>query len=186
MPSIFFKLFSPGTNLRQATARREASTYYRLQVSRHLADRRLILSLTAVIAGLVMLSAFLFAVEREVTNNWTEVRGNHGWVWLRVPFSSIVNFPSYAGAVLSGVVALAASVFAWIYQTGRTRLGVIDLIAAEIIAICNTPFALDRLERYIVDHDFHRHREIAGNGALVAQKKAGSRRCQDRIMWTSC
>jgi hypothetical protein len=135
--------------VRQVRASQETSTYDRLQRSRHVADLRLILYLTAVIASLVILSAYLFAVEREVTNNWTEVRGNDGWVWLRVAFSSIVNFPFYAGAILSGVAALAASVFAWVYQTGRTRLGVVDLIAAEIIAICNTLFALNRLQRYI-------------------------------------
>jgi hypothetical protein len=87
-----------------------AETIDRLVHSKHVQDLRWIANIGGLVAvlGVVSIVFMLFA---------------------KRPFSEIVG-------LLTALIATVGGIFAWCYQTGSARLGVVDLFACEITTIC--------------------------------------------------
>jgi hypothetical protein len=129
----FLSSLSPVTILRQLRQREDAATFERLKVSQHVADLRLIFSVTAMIMVGASLLAIAFCLQHQVLNNWEQVEASHGgWIWVRLGFGAIADSGPFIGAV----GAIGCGVLAWTYQTGSARLGVVDLFACEIATLC--------------------------------------------------
>src|SRR5215472_17799443 len=122
-------MLSPFAIVRQLHTNKESSTFERLGRSRHVADLRLIFSVTVILMIIGALAALAFSCEYEVVSNWGELHGSQSiWPWVRHGFSAIIASGTFIGAIC----VLGGGVLAWTYQTGGSRLGVVDLFACEI------------------------------------------------------
>ncbi|MGH7045156.1 MAG: hypothetical protein ACREE2_02045 [Stellaceae bacterium] len=136
---------SPPTILRQLRQGEESSTFERLGRSRHVADLRLIFSVTLIIMITASILALLFCFEHEVMSNWKTIKSSHsGWIWPQLAFSAIGD----SGAFIGAVGAVGCGVLTWTYQTGSARLGVVDLFACEIATLCRVAAVIDMVPRY--------------------------------------
>lgn len=137
---------SPRTIVRQLREGEDSSTFERLGRSRHVADLRLIFSVTLIIMIAASTLALLFCFEHEVMSNWKSIKSSHsGWIWPQLVFSAIGD----SGAFIGAVGAVGCGVLAWTYQTGSARLGVVDLFACEIATLCRVAAVVDMVPRYI-------------------------------------
>ncbi|MFZ3237668.1 MAG: hypothetical protein WA184_20175 [Stellaceae bacterium] len=142
----FLSSLSPFQILRQLGERKESSTFERLKSSQHVADLRLIFSVTLIIMIAASVLAVLFCFEHQVMTNWKAVETGHdGWIWAQLVFAAIGD----SGAFIGAVGALGCGVLAWTYQTGSARLGVVDLFACEIATLCRVAAVVDMVPRYI-------------------------------------
>jgi hypothetical protein len=145
---------SPFEILRQLRKSGESSTFERLGRSRHVADLRLIFSVTIIIMIVASILALLFCFEHEVMSNWKEVQSSRsGWIWARLVFSAIAD----SGAFIGAIGALGCGVLAWTYQAGSARLGVVDLFACEIATLCRVAAVTEMVQRYVVLFDTGPH-----------------------------
>jgi hypothetical protein len=134
------------------------STFIRLLSSDHLNDLQWIglgtIALWAIIVALVLMQA---SINTKV--DLTKVD-------LNKPMS-LVDYIITQHAVFGGITAVLGVVLSWIYQTGSKRLGVVDLFACEISAICRISLAVD----------------FARNCVTEAEKELGSpvKQCTDLV-----
>jgi hypothetical protein len=137
---------SPFQILRQLRLGQESSTFERLGKSRHVADLRLIFSVTVILIITASAAALAFCFQFELISNGRQMRaGESDWVWLRLVFTAIADSGAFIGAI--GVVG--CGVLAWTYQTGSARLGVVDLFACEIATLCRVAAVTGMAQRYI-------------------------------------
>ena len=121
-------VLSPFAIIRQLRLGAEASTFNRLGHSRHVADLRLIFSVSIIIMIVSAICALAFCFEHQVMTSWPEVRArDSGWIWLRLGFAAIAD----SGAFIGAIGAIGCGVLAWTYQVGSARLGVVDLFGCE-------------------------------------------------------
>jgi len=118
-------MLSPTAILRQLRQGEESSTFERLGRSRHVADLRLIFSVTLIIMLAAALSAISFCIFDE-----------------NISVSDTFTFIGAVGAVGCGVLT-------WTYQSGSARLGVVDLFACEIATLCRVTAVADAVQHYI-------------------------------------
>jgi hypothetical protein len=139
-------VLSPFAIIRQLRLGAEASTFNRLGRSRHVADLRLIFSVSIIIMMVSTVLALAFCFEHQVMTNWQDVRAREsGWIWLRLGFSAIAD----SGAFIGAIGAIGCGVLAWTYQAGSARLGVVDLFACEIATLCRVVAVSDVVHRYV-------------------------------------
>ncbi len=139
-------MLSPFVIVRQLRQRRDSSTFDRLGRSRHVADLRLIFSVTVILMIVGVIAALAFCFEYQVVNNWGELHDSHSiWPWIRQGFAAVVASGPFVGAI----IVLGGGVLAWTYQTGSARLGVVDLFACEIATLCRVAAVVDLVPRYI-------------------------------------
>jgi hypothetical protein len=139
-------MLSPFSIIRQLRLGAEASTFNRLGRSRHVADLRLIFSVSIIIMIASAVLALAFCFEHEVMTNWKDVVARQsGWIWLRLGFSAVAD----SGAFIGAIGAVGCGVLAWTYQAGSARLGVVDLFACEIATLCRVTAVVDLVHRYI-------------------------------------
>ena len=137
---------SPLAIVRQLRLGKDASTFERLGRSRHVADLRLIFSVTIIIIGVGSALALLFCFEHELVSNWKKVEDSQsGWIWVWLALSAI----SDSGVVIGAIGATGCGVLAWTYQTGSARLGVVDLFACEIATLCRVAAVTEMVQRYV-------------------------------------
>jgi hypothetical protein len=142
----FLSSLSPFHILRQLSERKESSTFERLKSSQHVADLRLIFSVTLIIMIAASVLAVLFCFEHQVMTNWKAIKtGQDGWILPQLIFAAIGD----SGAFIGAVGAVGCGVLAWTYQTGSARLGVVDLFACEIATLCRVAAVVDMVPRYI-------------------------------------
>ncbi len=139
-------VLSPFAILRQLRSGKESSTFERLGRSRHVADLRLIFSVTVIMMVVGVIAAVAFCFEYQVVSNWKELHANDSaWPWVRQAFGAIVASGPFVGAIC----ILGGGVLAWTYQTGSARLGVVDLFACEIATLCRVGAVVDMVPRYV-------------------------------------
>jgi hypothetical protein len=139
-------VLSPFAILRQLRIGKESSTFERLGRSRHVADLRLIFSVTIIMMIIGAILALLFCFEHEVMTNWPQVHARtNGWIWARLSFAAIAD----SGAFIGAIGAIGCGVLAWTYQVGSARLGVVDLFACEIATLCRVAAIADLVSRYV-------------------------------------
>ena len=142
----FLSSLSPFEILRQLRKGQESSTFERLGGSRHVADLRLIFSVTIIIMIAASILALVFCFELRVMTTWPEIQSSHsGWIWARLALSSIAD----SGVFIGAIGAVGCGVLAWTYQAGSARLGVVDLFACEIATLCRVAAVIDMVQRYI-------------------------------------
>jgi hypothetical protein len=142
----FLSSLSPFNILRQLREGEESSTFERLNRSQHVADLRLIFSVTLIIVAVASILALVFCFEHQVMSRWQDIKASHsGWIWPQLIFSAIGD----SGAFIGAVGAVGCGVLAWTYQTGSARLGVVDLFACEIASLCRVAAVVDMVPRYI-------------------------------------
>ena len=92
-------LLSPFAIVRQLRLGAESSTFERLGRSRHVADLRLIFSVSIIMMIVSTILALAFCFEHQVMTNWQEVHAREsGWIWLRLGFAAIVDSGAFIGA----------------------------------------------------------------------------------------
>jgi len=69
-----------------------------------------------------------------------------GLYWYSQGFSDFIDKKH---PYIGGLTAVMGVVLSWIYQTGSSRLGVVDLFACEISAICRVHFVVDVARRSV-------------------------------------
>jgi hypothetical protein len=139
-------MLSPVVIIRQLRSAKEASTFERLGCSRHVADLRLIFSITVILMIIGAIAALAFSFEYHVVSSWQEVHNSHSiWPWVRQGFASIIDSGPFIGAIC----ILGGGVLAWTYQTGSARLGVVDLFACEIATLCRVTAVTETVQRYV-------------------------------------
>ncbi|MBV9826881.1 MAG: hypothetical protein JO001_14570 [Alphaproteobacteria bacterium] len=142
----FLASLSPFEILRQLRRARDASTFERLGQSRHVADLRLIFSVTAILMIVASIVTLAFCFEYEVVSKWQDIVGGDSiWIWVRMGFAALAD----SGVVVGAVGAAGCGVLVWTYQTGSARLGVVDLFACEIATLCRVAAVIDMVPRYI-------------------------------------
>ena len=142
----FLSSLSPPKILRQLRQGGESSTFERLGASRHVADLRLIFSVTIIFMIAASILALVFCFEFQVMSTWPEIKSSQsGWIWARLVFSAVAD----SGVFIGGIGAVGGGVLAWTYQTGSARLGVVDLFACEIATLCRVAAVTDLVERYV-------------------------------------
>jgi hypothetical protein len=147
-------MLSPTAILKQLRQGEESSTFERLGRSRHVADLRLIFSVTVIIMIVAFILAPPFCFWHELMNNWKDVHGSHSdWILARLAVSAIADSGTFIGAI----GALGGGVLAWTYQTGSARLGVVDLFACEIATLCRVAAVVDMVHRYVTLYDSEPH-----------------------------
>ena len=139
-------VLSPFVILRQLRSGKESSTFERLGRSRHVADLRLIFSVTVILMIVGIIAALAFCFEYQMVSNWKELHDSKSfWPWVRQGFAAIVSSGPFIGAIC----ILGGGVLAWTYQTGSARLGVVDLFACEIATLCRVGAVVDMVQRYV-------------------------------------
>jgi hypothetical protein len=139
-------VLSPFVILRQLRSGKESSTFERLGRSRHVADLRLIFSVTVILMIVGVIAALAFCFEYQVVSNWKELHeSKSAWPLVRQGFAAIVSSGPFIGAIC----ILGGGVLAWTYQTGNARLGVVDLFACEIATLCRVGAVVDMVQRYV-------------------------------------
>ncbi len=117
----------------------QAATEDRFFTSQHLTDLRLIIAVGLLAVYLVIAIGLPLAVESQ----WPGHHEPHMW------FAAATNFFTFFGPVL----AAFGAIFAWAYQTGSARLGVVDLFACEISTLCRVVAVADSVRRYVEKFD---------------------------------
>jgi hypothetical protein len=139
-------MLSPFAIVRQLRSGKESSTFERLGRSRHVADLRLIFSVTVIMMIVGVIAALAFCFEYGIVSDWQKVRDSKsGWIWVRLALSAVASSGPFVGAIC----ALGGGVLAWTYQTGSARLGVVDLFACEIATLCRVGAVVDMVQRYV-------------------------------------
>jgi hypothetical protein len=139
-------MLSPVAILRQLRSGKESSTFERLGWSRHVADLRLIFSVTVILMIVGVIAALAFCFEYRVVSNWKELHGSSSDLpWVRQALAAIVASGPFVGAIC----ILGGGVLAWTYQAGSARLGVVDLFACEIATLCRVGAVVDMVQRYV-------------------------------------
>ncbi len=139
-------MLSPFAILRQLRLGKESSTFERLGRSRHVADLRLIFSVTVIMMMVGVIAAVAFCYEYQIVTNWKELHEGDGvWPWVKQGFAAIVA----SGPFIGGIFILGGGVLAWTYQIGSARLGVVDLFACEIATLCRVCCVVELVQRYI-------------------------------------
>jgi hypothetical protein len=139
-------VLSPTAILRQLRQGEESSTFERLGRSRHVADLRMIFSVTVIIMIVAVILAPPFCFWHELMDHWKDVRDRHSdWILARLFVSAIADSGTFIGAI----GALGCGVLAWTYQTGSARLGVVDLFACEIATLCRVAAVIEMVHRYV-------------------------------------
>jgi hypothetical protein len=139
-------VLSPFAIVRQLRIGKESSTFERLGRSRHVADLRLIFSVTLIIMVVSVVLALFFCFQHQVVTNWRDVSAReNGWIWLRLAMAAVAD----SGAFIGAVGAVGCGVLAWTYQSGSARLGVVDLFACEIATLCRVFAVADVVQRYV-------------------------------------
>jgi hypothetical protein len=139
-------MLSPVAIVQQLRLGQESSTFVRLGRSRHVADLRLIFSVTTILMIMGVIASLAFCLEYQVMTNWPEVNNGHSiWVWVRLTFSAVIA----SGPFIGGICILGGGVLAWTYQTGSARLGVVDLFACEIATLCRVGAVTEMVQRYV-------------------------------------
>ena len=142
----FLTSLSPFEILRQLRKGEESSTFERLGRSRHVADLRLIFSMTVILTITASVVALAFCFQMEVMSNWKDLQASHsGWMWVRLGFNAVAD----SGVFIGAIGTLGCGLLAWTYQTGSGRLGVVDLFACEIATLCRVMAVTDMVPRYI-------------------------------------
>jgi hypothetical protein len=137
---------SPFQILRQLRQGQESSTFERLGRSRHVADLRLIFSVTVMLIVVTSIVALAFCFQSELMSRWKEMQATDSdWTWTRLAFAAIAD----SGAFIGAIGAVGCGVLAWTYQSGSARLGVVDLFACEIATLCRVAAVTDMVPRYI-------------------------------------
>lgn len=106
-----------------------ASTFIRLSRSKHVADLRL---LFGVVLFLLIIVAPILVVQH--------AKGGE---------NSLIGSPTLA----AGIVAIALTALARIYQMGSVRLGIVDLFSCEIITICRVVAVVDFARALVAMYD---------------------------------
>jgi hypothetical protein len=139
-------MLSPLAIVRQLRQGKESSTFERLGRSRHVADLRLIFSVTVIMMIVGVITALAFCFEYQVISDWKTLHESQSvWPWIRHGFAAIVSSGPFIGAIF----ILGGGVLAWTYQTGSARLGVVDLFACEIATLCRVAAVVDMVRRYV-------------------------------------
>jgi hypothetical protein len=124
-----------------------ASTFVRLLTSEHVKDLQLI--------GECAIAFWLIAVSATIVNGiglrlvWEEHDHDlHAILAMIIPnletiWTKFITKVIQDHAILGAVTAGAGLVLNWVYQTGSKRLGVVDLFACEISALCRASFVVD-------------------------------------------
>jgi hypothetical protein len=142
----FLASLSPFQILQQLRQGQESSTFERLGRSRHVADLRLIFSVTVILIIVASVVALAFCFQQEVMSNWKDIQAPHGaWIWVRLSFAAVAD----SGVFIGAIGAVGCGLLAWTYQTGSSRLGVVDLFACEIATLCRVAAVTDMVPRYI-------------------------------------
>src|SRR5271156_290685 len=96
----FLSSLSPFTILRQLREREESSTFERLKSSQHVADLRLIFSVSVIIMIVASVLALLFCFEHELVNNWRDLPPDRRfWNSVQLVFAAIGDSGMFIGAV---------------------------------------------------------------------------------------
>jgi hypothetical protein len=110
------------------------STFVRLLTSNHLNDLQWIGHCAVALSALWIWAVF-------------NVKGDA--VDLDDSLSAFMRVIVDQNTTLGGVTAALGVVLAWVYQTGSKRLGVVDLFACEISAICRVSLVIDHATRSV-------------------------------------
>ena len=148
----------------------QSSTFVRLGKSRHVTDLRLIFWVTIILIVATSALALAFDFEHQVMLAWEKKAAPHGfWSWARITFDSVSDTGIFIGAVGS----VGCAVLAWTYQTGSTRLGVVDLFACEIATLCRVGTIVDLVNRLAASFDADAVATAAANagaGSIAASR----------------
>jgi hypothetical protein len=117
------EIFFPKSIVRRLQEERSAATLNRLATSRHVADLRLIVSATGYIFVLCLVLAVIATI--------------------------LDGTASGVSAFIGGMFALAYGIVGWAYQSGNSRLGIVDLFACEITTICRVCTIVDLTRRHV-------------------------------------
>ena len=134
-------VLSPFAIVRQLRLGAGSSTFDRLGRSRHVADLRLIFSFSLIIMIVSTILALAFCFAHEVMTHKDDV---HGWMWMQLAFEAVFD----GGVFIVAVGLVGCGVFAWTYQVGSARLGLVDLFASEIATLCRVAAVVDMVRRY--------------------------------------
>jgi len=120
------------------------ATIDRLFISRHVKDLQVIAAATIVGFLVVFLTEFVIAVHSIdlAFADPKRAHGHHLWLYLLTTFLQ-------AFSSLTPVLAVCGAVLTWAYQTGSTRLGVVDLFACEISTLCKVTTIVGAVRRYV-------------------------------------
>jgi hypothetical protein len=127
----------PWNAMRDMGGKGSRATLQRLLMSRHVADLRFLAALLIFgIVGVTLVFLFhmfeqLLASSDTLYNSWSN------------GFATI-------GAIEAAFLATLISLLSWAYQTGSKRLGIVDLFACEIAAICRV-YAVVRMAPALID-----------------------------------
>ena len=139
-------ILSPFAIIRQLRLGRESSTFERLGRSRHVADLRLIFSVSVILMIIGTIAALGFSFEAQLIDNWKELHDSTKiWPWIRQVIAAGAGAAPFIGAIWG----VGGGVLAWTYQSGSGRLGVVDLFACEIATLCRVAAVSDMVQRYV-------------------------------------
>jgi hypothetical protein len=102
----------------------EWETFKRLGKSRHVGDLR------AILLGAVLVAIALIYLLLHWNNQWSE-----------------------SEKTITAIVAAAAAIIAWAYQTGGKRLGVVDLVSSEIVTLCRVGTLVEMIPTLTKQYD---------------------------------
>lgn len=115
------------------------ATLNRLFSSIHVKDLQLIIALAFIAVVLVFAVGLVLSIEDAIMSQQTGEASSH------IAFAAVRSFLSIFGPVLG----VFGAVFAWCYQIGSARLGVVDLFACEISTLCRVFAFCDTVNRYV-------------------------------------
>jgi hypothetical protein len=115
------------------------ATLNRLFSSIHVKDLQLIIALAFIAVVLVFVVGLVLSIESAIMSQQTDEASSH------IAFTAVRSFLSVFGPVLG----VFGAVFAWCYQIGSARLGVVDLFACEISTLCRVIAVCDTVNRYV-------------------------------------
>jgi hypothetical protein len=87
---------------------------------------------------------------------------------------SFVDYIVTQHAVFGGITAVLGLVLSWIYQTGSKRLGVVDLFACEISAICRISLAVDFARNCVTEAEEELGSPVKQSADVVAKPPLAS------------
>jgi hypothetical protein len=118
----------------------QAATIDRVFASQHVKDLRLIVA-AALFAFLFLFIGFVLALSL--------VNGFAGQSTEGIHWKAIFHAAAKSYTILLSAVGVLGVILAWAYQTGSARLGVVDLFACEIGALCRVVTIVDVVSRYV-------------------------------------
>jgi len=127
-----------------------AATADRFFDSKHVKDLRFIVAVGLLGVLLVFIFGSIPAFVLEWTSQWRSFRGQPRiWTYLRIIFLASNNLR----VIFAPALAAFGALFAWAYQTGSARLGVVDLFACEITTLCRVVSVVDTVRRFVTAFD---------------------------------